>query len=71
MHGAKLPENLFAPGPHDAPWKAAALANREIPESGPAVAGEIESLNLIFVVVGAVFIAMLARYLARRGGRRK
>lgn len=41
------------------------------PTPGTGAEGQLDSLNLMFIVGFAILISVLARFLARRGGRRK
>ncbi|NLW79477.1 MAG: hypothetical protein GXY32_08725 [Ruminococcaceae bacterium] len=52
---------------------AALWYDRTIPQSGEGTqsGGAFDGLNLIFIVAFAIGISFLARFLARRGGRRK
>lgn len=55
-----------------AKWLGSVLPNRTLPSAGGGN-GELDSLNLLLIVGLAIFISMLARYLAGRGngGRKK
>lgn len=51
----------------------APMADRVLPDpsaSAPAAESEISNFNLIFIVGFAILISVLARALARRGGRK-
>lgn len=52
-----------------APHTGEILLDRTVPESGAETPGEINSLNLIFIVGFALLIAFLAQWISRRGGR--
>jgi hypothetical protein len=45
--------------------------DRVLPDGDAGSGGQMDSLNLIFIVGFALLISVLARYLARRGGRRR